>query len=221
MGGKYAAGYQDKIDNIDKLAARVTVLESRPSGGFSSVGPEGPKGQQGIPGKQGDIGPQGERGPSGPKGDSGVAPSQIVDFERRLAALEKRPVAIAPRLVGNVQVANADPAGVTPMPAGIRKNPEGCYFLAPDFDKASASFAVGDKFCTVDGQAGMSVSRISDDAVFFNAPKYGYPELRCPVRTDTSNCGAVVFNNRATIAARAVKMDSSGKLNVVLEFQSR
>ena len=227
-GGAIALhGYQAKLDSIDPLQIRVAQLEARSVANAGSIGPSGPKGDRGPQGLPGSDGPQGERGPQGPqgprgeKGDPGVAPDRLVNLERKISEFERRLNTIQARSpTGAVQVASAADGLIISMPKGLMKNAEGCYILTPDFERVSSMFKVGDKFCTVDGQSGMSLTRISDDAVFFSAPRLGYTELRCRVRSDGGNCGQLVYNSRATIAAREVKMDATGVLHIRLEFSS-
>jgi hypothetical protein len=106
------------------------------------------------------------------------------------------------------------------MPAGLKRDASGCYFLTPDFERVKADFKVGDKFCALDGRPGMSIIRIADDAVFFDAP--GYSSIRCQIYSnDTANCGSVVYNSKATVAAKAIKMDASGGIRATLEFKAQ
>jgi hypothetical protein len=134
--------------------------------------------------------------------------------------LEKRPVTATRS--GSVQVATAEADAVTAMPRGIQKNADGCYFLAPGFDSAIVTLTTGDKLCTVDGQPGLTITRISDDAIYWDAINAGYKDVRCRVYTDPrTNCGALIFNLKATWAARAVKMDATGKITASVEFRAQ
>ena len=220
--GGVAAGlsYKAKIDSIDGLQARISLLEARAPGGPASAGPEGPRGPEGKPGRQGEAGPQGERGPAGAKGEKGepgIIPQQVIDYERRIVALEKRQVIAAPRSVG-VQVANADPAASgLPMPSGLRKHSNGCYFITPDADQVAGTFQVSDKFCTVDGQPGWSIARIVDDR-FMYGPS-GSEGNTCYIGPNAGSCYLGFFNQRLTMRAKNLSMDNAGKLHVDIEFK--
>jgi hypothetical protein len=219
--------FQKKLANLDRIGVleeKISKLEARPQTN-SGIGSEGPRGADGKPGRQGDSGPQGDRGPPGPKGEKGEAgttPQQLSEIEKRLIALEKRAAAAGRIGSASVQMATADPDSAAPMPKGIQKNAEGCYFLAPGFETASAAFVAGDKLCTVDGRPGLTITRISDDGLFWDALNAGYRDIKCAVYTDPrSNCGPLLFNQHALWAARSVKMDSNGRIRVNVEFKAQ
>jgi Collagen triple helix repeat (20 copies) len=203
--------YKEKLDNIDRLQARIDVLE-KASAASGKSGAPGERGPQGLQGRSGDPGPQGERGPPGPKGEPGIQPTQISDFERRLAALEKR-ASLQPAY----QTATASPAPPPPPPtsagAGFRVNGTGCLFLDPDAFSGSTSISADQTICTADGQPAATVTRISDDTVYFRA---GRGEFYCRLN---SLCFAP-WNTTIKLSISKISLNGSA-LQAQLDFKKR
>lgn len=218
----YLNGYKQKIDALEptRIEERLSKLETRVPA-VNGVGGEGPRGSQGLQGKQGEVGPQGDRGPPGPKGDKGDpgAPmGQLADFERRLAALERRPATTGQQAGQSTQVATADPGAIPAMPAGLRRNDSGCYYFTPDVTAVTGVFGAGDKFCTLDGKTAWTIGRILDDNF-----KYG-PGLGegygCYIgATGRTSCPLHFFNNRMNMSAKRLTMDAAGNVRVEIEFR--
>lgn len=212
--------FQKKLANLDRISGleeRLARLEARAPGGAASLGPqgaEGPRGPEGRPGRQGEAGPQGERGPVGPKGEPGTTPAQIADFEKRLAMLERRP-AVTGASSANTQVATAGPADEVSMPTGIRRNAQGCFYFTPDFVVGSGVFEVDDKFCTIDGQFGLILTRIADDKVGY---KNQYGQRDCQVLGRSCPTG---FASNLSWTPKRVFMDSSSHLKVEIAWERR
>jgi hypothetical protein len=210
----YFADYKKKIDTIDDLQMRISKLELRPVNlGGSGTGPEGPRGQDGKQGRQGDVGPSGERGPPGPKGDPGITPAQLAEFDRRFVELEKRPI-ISGLTASETRIANADTSDAIAT-AGILRKSDGCYFFPPQFSNGSGIFNANDKFCTVDGQPGLTVLRITDDRVYY---RNMYGERDCTITGRGCPSG---FNSGLFFKPKRIMMDNAGSLRVELSWEKR
>jgi hypothetical protein len=214
MGGKYAAGYEDKLQSIDKLQARIVQLESRSVGGpglIGPTGPEGPRGFDGKPGKQGEPGPQGERGPAGPKGDAGVTSERLLQLERKISELEKKSAQVGRPIIESTQVASNDPVQAIPTSAGgFRRHSSGCLFAPPNFSMFTMTLKIGDRFCDVNGESTMTVSKITDDRIYTTA-------YNCELK---STCH-VGFSNRVSMTVNRIDMDSSNRITAEVRFSPR
>lgn len=216
MGGKYAAGYEDKLQNIDKLQARIIQLESRSVGGPGLVGPtgpEGPRGFDGKPGKQGEPGPQGERGLQGPKGDVGVTPEKLLQLEKKISELERRSSQIGRTASVNepTQIASTYPTQTIPASVGgFRRHASGCLFAPPNFSVFSMTLKTGDRFCDVNGESTSTVSKITDDYINFN-------NNGCRLKSTCS----VSFSNRVNMTVNRIDMDAASRLTADVRFDPR
>lgn len=217
--------YKAKLDSIDGiqahiegLQAHVAQLEARPAAGVGTLGPAGPKGErgpQGPVGPEGPVGPQGDRGPPGSRTELGSINSQISDIEKRLSGLEKR-TSVA-RSNSAVSVASADPADL-PLSPGIRRNADGCYILVPGITNAVGTFGLNDRFCTIDGEPGMAITKIADDRMGYRDK---YREDVCMMDVSGGNGCPVPFARGMYFRPRKPIMSASGGLRVEIAFEKR
>src|SRR5262249_55354409 len=147
---------------------------------------------------------------------AGITATQVSELERRLITLEKRPATASARN-SPLQIATVEPTVPPPMPSGLRRNANGCFYLTPDVDVVTGTFATNDKFCTVDGQPSWSIARIVDDRFYYGPP--GSEGNTCYIGPNTNPCYLSFFNQRLTMKGKTLTLDSSGKSHVEIEFR--
>lgn len=81
-------------------------------------------------------------------------------------------------------------------------------------------FSVNDMFCTVDGQPGMTISRIADDRIFIRG---SFGEYHCGMGAPGSfRAGCPVpFANGLWYYPKKPIMDAAGTLRVEVTFERR
>jgi Collagen triple helix repeat (20 copies) len=214
-GTLYYVDFKNRISNqgdtIVLLEQRLAKLEARAPGSVGMIGPEGPRGADGKPGRQGEPGPQGERGfkgDPGAKGDSGQP--QTAELERRIANLEARIASDSSRAA--TQYATISPGANFPSPNGMLRNADGCYSYPPDKETVVGLFSVNDKFCGLDGQVAMAITRVTDDRFWFRS-QYGERECRMALP-----CIPPPFNTQLRMRPNRVVLDASGQPRMEIEF---
>ena len=210
-----AVNYKTKIDSIEQIDSRLAKIETRLLGISAAVsGQEGPRGSQGLPGRQGEQGPQGERGSPGErgaKGDPSLTPAQISEIERRIGTIEGR---IGSLSVSIGKTESPSPAPPRPGPSSneMPRNASGCYYIPPDIPTVVGNFSVNDKICSLDGQTGMSITKISDERFWYDSQ---YGQRDCGI---TSSRCFPPFNNQVKMKLRRVMLDAQGQPKMEVEF---